>query len=317
MSNQCWSLHLMWLTLITTLFSAGNVLAEIPIAPVPAAVVAPAPSNPPSNPAVEDPKVDLKDGTTISEDQIIRLKALKATVANDGGSYVGDHLELNAALINVRRLEDLRPDAKKYCIPRGSEVRVKSTLADGMLAVRIQKLPEKLTEAEKKSDSDLVDQETKRYCYGEDNKEVEWVKAGYMYRIGIEQIAVTPVSRTGVTFGALVVPFKFYLGSDTALKTAPTVAPYVGYICGDGLGVTYTAALNGGLGVIPVNNSEDNSTTTEAVFSTSVGLLMTSEKNRDWSSGILIGKDWVGDSVKERDPVLNKLWLSLFIGFGF
>ena len=76
-----------------------------------------------------------------------------------------------------------------------------------------------------------------------------------------------------------------------------------------------TPIISAGLGLVSVANPTTNITETKSAFSTAVGIKVTSVKNENFNAGILVGKDFVSKADRDNDPVVSKLWLSLYVGY--
>jgi hypothetical protein len=50
---------------------------------------------------------------------------------------------------------------------------------------------------------------------------------------------------------------------------------------------------------------------------TAIGLLLRSSGHDKFNPGILLGKDFAGETDRDLDPSLNKWWLSLYLGVAF
>jgi hypothetical protein len=121
---------------------------------------------------------------------------------------------------------------------------------------------------------------------------------------------------SGVTFGGLVVPFKFYLSGDNKIAASSTVAPYIGYSNYSTVpGLIVTPIFSAGLGLVSVANPTSNATETKPAFSTALGFKVTSIKNQNFNAGILVGKDFLSKADRDNDPVVSKLWLSFYVGY--
>lgn len=121
---------------------------------------------------------------------------------------------------------------------------------------------------------------------------------------------------TGISYGALIVPFKFRLGSDKKLISSSTVAPYIGvrWVNFQGWGFELMPVVAAGLGLVPVASADSKTTETKSAFSTSIGLTLTSAKDSKFSAGVLFGKDFVSKADRINDPGAIKPWLSLWLG---
>jgi hypothetical protein len=143
---------------------------------------------------------------------------------------------------------------------------------------------------------------------------IPWVDSEYTYIVSAQTLINQDFRKTAWTFGALVVPFKYYAGKDNKITSSTTIAPYVGYAFDSVRGMNVAFVISAGLGLVPINDSVTGSTETKPALSTAVGLLFSSRKNSSWSAGFLVGGDFLGDADKERDPTANDPWISLFIG---
>ncbi|RZL02887.1 MAG: hypothetical protein EOP36_07015 [Rubrivivax sp.] len=125
------------------------------------------------------------------------------------------------------------------------------------------------------------------------------------------------MKRSGFTFGGLVVPFKFRLGSAKEIVSSATIAPYFGYRTGwfEGVGLTFTPVLSAGLGLVPVVDTVNGSTSTKAAFSTAVGFVIGSSKNDAFQAGFLLGRDYLGRTDRQLDPSVSKVWASFYVGY--
>lgn len=119
-----------------------------------------------------------------------------------------------------------------------------------------------------------------------------------------------------VTFGGLVVPFKFRLGGDNAITSSSTVAPYVGFTSRhlQFFGVSLNPVITGGVGFVPIVNPATGQSETKSAFSFGAGFVMTSSKNEQFSAGLLFGRDVLSKSDRALDPNADKPWLSFYLG---
>jgi hypothetical protein len=123
--------------------------------------------------------------------------------------------------------------------------------------------------------------------------------------------------RSGVTFGGLVVPFKFYLGDDKKISPSSTVAPYIGFRGPAPFGLTFTPIISAGLGLVPVSNPNTDKTETKSAFSTAIGLVLSSSKNQSFNAGLVIGKDFLSSADKALDSTVDNIWFSVYLGYSF
>jgi hypothetical protein len=135
------------------------------------------------------------------------------------------------------------------------------------------------------------------------------------YKVTVAKLKEHPYRRTGVLFGALVVPFKFHLGGENKLTASSTIAPYVGFRGPAPFGLTFAPVVSAGLGLVPVNNPETDETDTKSAFSVAIGLLLTHSKNDKFNAGILFGKDFLSKSDRAGDDTVDEPWFSIYAGY--
>lgn len=205
---------------------------------------------------------------------------------SDNNKYDGDILKLLVDVPNFKKVGD--PKASNIIAPKGTEITV--TKDDGTtLSVRVKSLS--------------------------DTKEVQFINENTQYLIDKADLQQYSFKRKGITFGGLIVPFKFYLGSDKKITSSSTVAPYIGYSNSSFYGLTMTPIVSAGLGLVPITNSTTKSTETKAALSTAIGLVVTSSKSESFNAGVLIGKDFLGEIDRKNDPSVGKLWMSFYVGY--
>jgi hypothetical protein len=135
------------------------------------------------------------------------------------------------------------------------------------------------------------------------------------YKIETVRLMEHPNRRTGVMFGALVVPFKFHLGGENKLSASSTIAPYVGFRGPAPFGLTFTPVVSAGLGLVPVNNATTDETDTKSAFSVALGVLLTQSKNDKFNAGVLFGKDFLSKSDRAGDDTVDEVWFSIYAGY--
>ena len=250
-------------------------------------------------------------------------------------SMVGDHLELRTNITGFK--EAGNPDTQKKCAPVGSKLAVQNInstdqTADLYFLSVEQEAPgsfRKLFGPDNMSEADLTaalaacpsDKSSAAGTMGTANTtpKNKRVNNYTMYTIDKKILDDSAFKRTGIAFGALIVPFKFRLGNAKALVSSATLAPYIGFRTPffQSLGVTFTPVVSAGLGLVPVANASGKGTDSKAAFSTALGWILTSNKDDKFSVGALVGRDFLGRADREADSAVNKLWISLYIGLGF
>lgn len=135
------------------------------------------------------------------------------------------------------------------------------------------------------------------------------------YKIKVDELTEHPYRRTGVMFGALVVPFKFHMGGENKLSASSTIAPYVGFRGPAPFGLTFAPVVSAGLGLVPVNDAATGETETKSAFSVAVGVLLTHSKNDKFNAGVLFGKDFLSKGDRAGDDTVDKVWFSIYAGY--
>lgn len=219
----------------------------------------------------------------------------------DKNKFDGDHLRFK---VNIPKFKGVDSGQEK-CAPRGSKASV--TWDNGeFIFLRFKDVPEK-SAATSPTPTALPE------CPPEN-----WVDDATQYKIEKSTLLMYDVRRTGFTFGGLVVPFKFYLGGDRKIIPSSTLAPYIGFrnpFGWEGFGITSTPLISAGLGMVPVANSETGKTETKTALSAAVGLVLTSTKSDSFNAGVVFGKDFLSHDDRARDPTVDTIWFSVYVGY--
>ena len=175
--------------------------------------------------------------------EIAKLKSL----ANDGDRLDGDILKLTT---NVSPFKLLRGNASDvFCAPKNSRVRVTKE-EDGVVFLNFKSVPSggvlESFRLSKENEDDSVND-----CA--QVGELPTVFKDEQYSISRAILDDFGYERRGLSFGALVVPFKYYLGGDKRISASTTVAPYIGYRRFRVLGLNIMPVVSAGLGLVPVN----------------------------------------------------------------
>jgi hypothetical protein len=137
------------------------------------------------------------------------------------------------------------------------------------------------------------------------------------YKIAKSALEQHAFRRSGVTFGGLLVPFKYRLGNAKELVSSSAMAPYVGFRTAwfQNWGLSFTPVLAAGLSLVPVTDAGSSTTSTRAGYTLALGARLTSSKNEAFSAGLLFGRDFLSKSDRALDPNVSKPWLSFYVGF--
>lgn len=223
----------------------------------------------------------------------------KPNLPGDNGSYVGDRVHLRATAREFK-LQAPKNDEKQktFCAGEGSTALV-SSANDSTLFLRF-------TEVAAPTDADLQSR-----CPAS-----ERVRTGEQYHISREALLAIDHARTGLSFGGLVIPFKYRLGDDRELIASPAIAPFVGYRMSftQRWGFTFTPVAAAGLSLVPVPNADGKQTDNKAAYTVAVGFRITSSKNEQFTAGLLYGRDFLSERDTVNNPNLKKPWLSIYLG---
>lgn len=230
--------------------------------------------------------------------------------ASDNDSLDGDHLKLK---VNIDGFEQIGGGQKKFCAPIGSKLSV-TRPTETHLYVRFKQVP-RLDNAPDKNGKLSTGEAATKAAIEACQKLNELVNEYMQYKIERKILDDYSYRRTGVMFGALVVPFKFYLGSDSKLSASSTVAPYIGFRGPAPFKLTFTPVLSAGLGLVPVTDATSGETNTRSALSVAVGVLLTHTKNEKFNAGIIFGKDFLSKSDRGNDKAVDDLWFSLYAGY--
>ncbi|MFT6046081.1 MAG: hypothetical protein ACI9WC_001786 [Arenicella sp.] len=261
--------------------------------------------------------VDTPTKTETDKKQDMLLAKLAAGILDDE-ILTGDTLKLwvNAGPFNL-----LEPNNEKgYCAPAYAKMKV---LSDDDDIVHVNFKLKSLFFADAEYDASLDGN-----CVNHDSTppaKLESVIAHEEYTIKKSRLEKFNYKRSGIVYGGLIVPFKYYLGGDKRISSSSTIAPYLGFrgfidpLRNYGLHVT--PVVSAGLGFVPVNKSTtamdgvaSTNAETKTAVSVSTGLVLTHEKNKSFTAGLLIGKDFLSTADRLSDPTVDKLWVSLYIG---
>jgi hypothetical protein len=222
--------------------------------------------------------------------------------ASDNDNPTSDHIRLRTPAFGFVAIDGGAAPPAPNCAPVDAQFMIVRLLdkGDSMLVrfLHVPRLPP-------------TGDETKAICKGADQ-----VREGVAYKVPRAVVDTADFRRTGVSFGGLIVPFKFRLG-DREIVSSTTVAPYVGYRMGIGasLGLTFTPVLSAGLALVPVANPETGKSDTRSAFSMATGFVVGSSKNEAFQAGVLIGRDFLGRTDRALDPATKKPWLSFYLGY--
>lgn len=144
------------------------------------------------------------------------------------------------------------------------------------------------------------------------------------YYFTADALADNDFYRQGLTWGGLVIPYKYYF-TDHSMKSNSSVVAYLGYE-GWFPGMTLAAVVALGPGTAPTpsttsqgaGGSSTNSTAasvTAVTYTAAVGLVASFGDSQTFKAGVMFGRDYQGNAA--AFPYENKTWMALSIGAGF
>jgi hypothetical protein len=234
------------------------------------------------------------------------VESADASFPADEDSYNGDLLKLRVTVGAFRQVD---ADGRVFCAPKGSVLTV-SDEDEGVLSVRFKKVPKDDNPKPTRLIEENPTGEALKACSA-----ASLVNDFTQYEIDRATLLKYDFRRTGVTFGALVVPFKFYLSGERKITASSTIAPYLGFRGPSVFGLTLTPVVSAGLGLVPVTDPNSGETETKSALSTAIGLVLTSTKNDAFNAGVVIGRDFLSRSDEASDPNVDEPWFSLYVGY--
>jgi hypothetical protein len=131
------------------------------------------------------------------------------------------------------------------------------------------------------------------------------------------QIAGTPPDRYGLTFGTMLVPYKYQIKGDKSFASKATVGGYLGFRQDKsgrtGLALQYVGFV--GAATVPVAQTVDGKAITQQLAGVSYGVGMLGTVKGTFEMGMVIGADRVSKSANYVNN--GKPWLAVSLGFAF
>jgi hypothetical protein len=188
--------------------------------------------------------------------------------------------------------------SQTVCIPAGTVLEIIGEKGDDIYV--------KLLKDKKSSESPVIQSCT---IPSSTNKTID---CNLSYTIEKNTYETRGFARSGATYGALVVPFKYQLTKDKEFSGGSTIGAYAGYRFEwlNRLGFTAVPIVFGGASNISVNSGGNNKSVMG--FSYGLGLIGTYQT---FQSGVVLGWDRVG---KNEGYMYNgKPWIAVQVGYSF
>lgn len=145
---------------------------------------------------------------------------------------------------------------------------------------------------------------------------VNLVKEGDIVLIAPADLKMLPPDRYGLTYGTLLVPYKYHFsGSD--FGSGASVGGYLGYRWDRSgvIGIALHPVVFVGAATIPVSQVTNGQVKTENMAGISYGIGLLGSVKDEFQLGIIIGSDRVNKSADYRYN--GKAWLAISLGFEF
>jgi hypothetical protein len=143
------------------------------------------------------------------------------------------------------------------------------------------------------------------------------VKLGDVVQIDPQAITITPPDRFGLTYGALLVPFKYHLKGDKDFSGGASLGGYLGYRQSRsgtlGLAAQYVVFL--GAANVAVPQTVNGQTTTQNMTGVSYGFAILGTVKDAFHLGLVLGWDKVNASANYQGN--NKPWFAISVGYDF
>lgn len=240
---------------------------------------------------------------------------------HDKENYLGDRLTLfipgyGYAYDPTRPAVGHLDDSQRLCIPKDSVLQgVGSLKLDTEEPVFVVKSMGELGEA--------------GGCHQTSNV-TRTVTQGQLVVLKKEQLHQFPTKRKGWTYGTLIVPYKYQYNGSKTFKAQTSVGGYIGYrwdrpYCYDRnewkcltSGISLRPVLFFGATSVPVTNTTNDTppkTDTQQHTALSYGIGLLGEIKRNYSWGVVFGRDKLGANVKYEDG--GRTWVAFSIGVSF
>jgi hypothetical protein len=209
-----------------------------------------------------------------------------AQLANDTDNFYGDSLRPS---VNIQA--KLKIEQTDVCIPGGTRLMV---IGQSALSLFV-----KVKLGDNRKECDGVNELSERVAY----------------EVTKSDVRESGTTRTGITYGALVVPFKYQTSGAKDFVGSAAVGGYAGYRFEDlrKLGITATPIAFMGASNISVPAGSTSTSENVMGFSYGVGLIGTFKGS--FQTGIVIGWDRVGKNIGYQYN--GKPWIALEIGYAF
>jgi hypothetical protein len=235
-----------------------------------------------------------------------------ATPKSDVDEYLSDRLSFTfdkqVQLVNTT---DERAKSEDACVPADTTLKIigKAELnGTPMVMARVNTEPAGQTTADPAADKPPTKQ--RKFQCTNDKR----VALGDVVLLDSAQFKNVPPHRFGLTYGMLVVPYKYHFGGNREFSGSSSLGGYLGYREAK---TGYSLRLIGfaGATIVPFTQETDGKQTTKNLTGLSYGLGVLGTVKDSFQLGLVLGWDRVGASAGY--PNDGKPWLAVSLGYGF
>ena len=135
-------------------------------------------------------------------------------------------------------------------------------------------------------------------------------------QIDAPTLAAYPINRSGLSYGALMVPFKYHVTGSRRFQGSGSVGPYAGYKMESGnWGASLEIVGFLGLSSVQVDRVQDGKPIKEDLSAFSYGIGAIGRIRENFQVGLVLGADRV--SKESMYPDNGKAWIAVTIGYAF
>jgi len=243
------------------------------------------------------PEPDAAQGNSIKKNDVF-------SAAKSSEDYTGKRISYPVDVMATLNGDD----AKKICIPAYTPLRglSKSTAAGLLVTSRDESALSKLFG--KKHPNKECDEPTQGQEYIGHERQVLVIDKKDVDRL--------PADVSGLSYGLLVVPFKYHIKGSKDFKGSGSIGPYAGYKTeSSAWGASVEFVGFGGLSSVPVEDVVDGKSKTTDVSAFSYGAGVIGRIRDNFQLGVIIGADRVGKNVNYPDN--GKAWIAISVGYAF
>jgi hypothetical protein len=142
------------------------------------------------------------------------------------------------------------------------------------------------------------------------------VKVGDIVAVSQVDIDGTPPDRYGLTYGALLVPYKYHVAGSKSFTGNTSVGGYIGWRADRSrMGLALQTVFFLGAASIPVTQTSNGESTTQNMSGVSYGVGIIGTVKGAFQMGVVIGADRVNKNAGYEDN--GKTWLAVELGYAF